>query len=149
MEMIEYYKLGWKNATNFKGRARRAEYWYFYLCNMVITFGGMFLLFFIVFLFTLISEEVGSIIGAILFGLFYLGMLASILPNLALSVRRLQDQDREWTHIFFGLIPFAGGIIHLIHMATEGTRGSNRFGPDPKTPIVLEEFGQEEKLDLI
>ena len=41
--------------------------------------------------------------------------------------------------ILLGLIPVVGGIIMLVFMCLEGTRGANRFGPDPKsseTPLV-------------
>ena len=36
--MIEYYTKPYKNYFNFKGRARRKEYWLFLLINIIIVF---------------------------------------------------------------------------------------------------------------
>ena len=88
------------------------------------------------------------VIGAIVFGaidliagtypLFYgLWALALLLPNLALTIRRLHDIDKSGWSILFGLIPFVGGIILLIWYLSKGTDGPNRFGDDPLqlTPV--------------
>jgi uncharacterized membrane protein YhaH (DUF805 family) len=51
---------------------------------------------------------------------------------MALSVRRLHDVDRTGWWYLLGLVPFLGGIVLLVWFCTDGTRGSNRFGADPK-----------------
>lgn len=58
--------------------------------------------------------------------------LITFIPNLAVSVRRLHDQDKSGWMILVGLIPLIGGIWLLILYFTEGTRGPNQYGPDPK-----------------
>jgi uncharacterized membrane protein YhaH (DUF805 family) len=58
--------------------------------------------------------------------------LATFIPNLAVTVRRLHDQDKSGWWILIALIPIIGGIWLLILYFVEGTRGPNRFGPDPK-----------------
>jgi uncharacterized membrane protein YhaH (DUF805 family) len=58
--------------------------------------------------------------------------LAIFIPNLAVAVRRLHDQDKSGWWMLIALVPFIGGIWLLILYFIEGTRGPNRFGPDPK-----------------
>lgn len=64
--------------------------------------------------------------------LLMLYALATFIPNLAVTVRRLHDQDKSGWWILIALIPLIGGIWLLILYFVEGTRGPNRFGPDPK-----------------
>jgi len=111
-----YLEVLRKYAT-FSGRARRKEYWMFVLINLVIT------------LVLASSSSVLGVIGIILYGVYVIGTLV---PNIAVTVRRLQDQDKEWPWIFVSLIPFIGGIWMLILLAKEGSNGENRFGSDPK-----------------
>ena len=64
--------------------------------------------------------------------LFILFNLAILLPNLAISVRRLHDIDRSGWWILIALIPFIGGIVLLIFDLLPGTPQENRFGPVPQ-----------------
>ena len=59
--------------------------------------------------------------------------LAVLLPSIAVAVRRLHDTDRSGWWFLIGFVPIVGGIILLVFYVLEGTRGPNRFGPDPKT----------------
>ena len=111
-----YLEVLRKYAT-FSGRARRKEYWMFVLINLVIT------------LVLASSSSILGVIGLILYGVYVIGTLV---PNIAVTVRRLQDQDKEWPWIFVSLIPFIGGIWMLVLLAKEGSQGENRFGLDPK-----------------
>jgi len=119
--MLHWYVEALKNGLNFSGRARRKEYWFFQLTFFLISIALM------------ISE---FILGwsspesyGILSGLFTLAML---IPNIAVTVRRLHDIDRSAWALLFGLIPLVGGIIMLVMLAKEGTRGGNVYGDDPK-----------------
>lgn len=58
--------------------------------------------------------------------------LAVLVPSIAVQVRRFHDQDKSGWMCLIGLIPFVGGIVVLVFMLLEGTKGPNRFGPDPK-----------------
>jgi uncharacterized membrane protein YhaH (DUF805 family) len=84
-------------------------------------------------------EEMGAAgwIPLILSVLFF---LAIFIPNLAVTIRRFHDQDKSGFFYFLYFIPFVGWIIVLIFMLLEGTRGPNRFGPDPKGPDVSRTF---------
>ena len=77
-------------------------------------------------------------IGLILLGLY--GLVAFI-PSLAVQVRRFHDQDKSGWFILLGLIPYLGGLVLLIFMCLEGTRGPNRFGADPRDPYSVDVFG--------
>lgn len=102
----------WKNYTNFSGRARRSEYWYVVLANVLVSLVCMI-------------PYVGQVIG----GLY---MIAVLVPTLALMVRRLHDLGKDWYYIFFALIPLAGQIILLVWFCTDSQAGENEFGKNPK-----------------
>ena len=113
-----------KKYAVFEGRARRKEYWMFFLFSVVI-----------VTILTVIDEfmglkfELGGENLGFLSTLYYLGIA---IPYLAVIVRRLHDTDRSGWWILISLIPLIGGIILLVFTIIEGTKGDNRFGPDPK-----------------
>jgi uncharacterized membrane protein YhaH (DUF805 family) len=69
--------------------------------------------------------------------LFFLGILV---PSIAVQVRRFHDQDKSGWWVLIGLIPILGGLAVLVFMFLEGTRGTNRFGPDPKEEATAEVF---------
>ena len=131
---MNWYVKALKQYVDFSGRARRREYWMFFLVNLVIV---------------IVLSLVDTMLGTGGFratsggGSFYaansLGLLsglyslAVLLPAIAVAVRRLHDTDRSGWWILIGLIPIIGGIILLVFYVLEGTRGPNRFGPDPKT----------------
>ncbi len=105
-----------KYAT-FKGRACRSEYWYFYLFDIIV-----FLIAGIVDL-TIFGpdvELVSSVWG-----------LATLIPIIAVGVRRLHDIDRTGWWLLLSFIPLIGWIILIVWFCTRGTAGSNRFGNDP------------------
>lgn len=102
----------WKNYTNFSGRARRSEYWYVVLANVLISL-------------VTIIPYVGQAVGA-------LYMIAILVPTLALMVRRLHDLGKDWYYIFLLLIPLVGQIIMLVWFCTDSQVGANEFGENPK-----------------
>jgi len=114
---MNYFIAVFKKYAVFSGRARRAEYWQFFLINLIISF------------------VLGFIDGAI--KTQFLGTiwsLITLLPSLAVAVRRMHDVNKSG---WFILIP----IYNLILACTEGTAGTNEYGEDPKRP-EFEEFLQ-------
>jgi len=114
-----------KRYSDFEGRARRSEYWYFTLFYTIIYL-------------VIYSGTLAGILGDIpiiggLFGLltlvFALGMLV---PSLAVAVRRLHDTGKSGWLLLIGLIPLVGGIILLVFLCTDSTPGANAYGPNPK-----------------
>lgn len=123
---MNYYFSVLKKYAVFEGRAQRAEYWYFYLFNLIIyiilsVFGGMIGIFNI----TLTGGNEINIL-AILYS------LAVLLPGLAVSVRRLHDIGKSGWMILLNLIPLIGAIWILILMIRDSVPGDNEYGPNPK-----------------
>jgi len=115
--------------AEFTGRSRRKEFWKWVLLNTLVSavlvglglWGAEERLF--------SSDEELTLYFACTLGVWW---LATFIPNLAVVVRRLHDTDRSGWNILWGLVPAIGGFIMLYFYVTEGTRGPNRFGPDPK-----------------
>jgi uncharacterized membrane protein YhaH (DUF805 family) len=119
---MEWYLKVIKNYANFQGRARRKEYWMFFLFYLVTLIIAMVL------------DKVLGLASATygvgpIYGLYALAM---ILPSLAVGVRRLHDIDKSGWWMLIALVPFIGGLVLLVFSLMEGTSGSNRFGSDPK-----------------
>lgn len=108
--------------VDFTGRARRKEYWIFYLCNLIIVYA-------LVGLSTLLGD---SSLAIIFTGISSLYSLAILLPALAVLVRRLHDIDKSWTWIFISLIPIVGIIWFIVLLATDSQANENQYGPCPK-----------------
>ncbi len=121
--MIDWYKkVVFENYANFNGRARRSEYWWFILANIIIAVIAM-----------VIDNVAGITFGKIPYGPVYvLYALAVFLPGLAVSVRRLHDVGKSGWFYFIILIPLVGAIWLLVLFFTEGNQGENQYGPDPK-----------------
>jgi len=114
--------------VDFSGRARRPEFWFFWLFYVLVIIG-------------LIIIDVmifGAESGILPFT--WLASLAFFLPSLAVAVRRLHDQDYSGWMILIYLIPLVGPIIIIVLMCLRGTPGPNRFGPEPGAPSIAETF---------
>jgi uncharacterized membrane protein YhaH (DUF805 family) len=111
-----------KQYAVFKGRARRKEYWFFILFNLIASV----VLTVIDFMTGLLDAELG--IG-LLSGLY---SLAVLIPSLAVTVRRLHDTDRSGWWLLIGLVPLLGAIMLLVFMLLDSTPGDNRYGANPK-----------------
>lgn len=139
--MIEWYKkVVFANYANFNGRARRSEYWYFTLVQF-ITFMSLIVLS------SIVGAVFGSALGGVLIGymLFALYALVTVIPTIAVVVRRLHDVGKSGWFYFIFLIPLIGGIWLLVLMCTEGDSGSNEYGPDPKNETdAINEIGKVE-----
>lgn len=112
-----------KNYANFNGRARRSEFWFFALFDLIIYLAASVINYLIAG-----SSDTTSIIGII----YLLYSLATILPSLAVSWRRLHDIGKSGAYILFILIPLVGWIFLLAWFVKDSDMGENRFGPNPK-----------------
>lgn len=137
--MIDWWKkVVLKNYANFSGRARRAEYWYFALANFLVIIP-----FYIIGIAGAASESIGlSILGFAIYGIVALGTLV---PSLAVAVRRLHDLNKSGWYYFIALIPLVGPIILLVWFFTDGDRFTNNYGDDPKNLSTTPEFDFEKK----
>ena len=128
---MEWMLMPLKRYADFSGRSRRKEYWMFVL--------GVFIA---VILLSIVEGVLGlsGMVGGVYGPLTTILLLAIIIPSIAVQVRRFHDQDKSGWFVLLALIPFVGGIAVLVFMCLEGTKGSNRFGPDPKDPAGAEVF---------
>ncbi len=99
-------KLCFNNYFHFKGRSRRSEYWWFALFIFAINLIGLIPL-------------VGGIVA-------FVGFLATIIPQIAVTTRRLHDTGRSgWWQllfvplIFVTLVLFLGSIILSLFLLSE------------------------------
>lgn len=132
MSFPDAIKSVFSQYATFSGRARRSEFWFWYLFLVIIAAVEGILLG------TVGAASIDTTTGTFGAGYYVVVSLVSIvwlallLPTLAVMVRRLHDQDKSGFFWFMTLIPLAGPIIMIVFYATAGTVGANRFGPDPK-----------------
>ena len=98
--------------AKFDGRAGREEFWWFALANIAV------------YIALLILAQISSIFIVLYFGYW----LATVVPSIAVGIRRLHDTDKTGWFLLLGFIPFIGGIILLVFFAMQGTEGPNQFG---------------------
>lgn len=122
--MLEWALMPLKRYADFSGRSRRKEYWFFILGTWIVA-----IVLGIVEGIIGMAGTVGGAYGPLTL-IFYLAILV---PSIAVAIRRVHDQDKSG---WFILIP----IYNLILMFLEGTKGPNRFGPDPKDAAATEVF---------
>jgi len=116
MSFTESISSGFRRYFDFRTRSSRSEYWWWTL-------------------FALLVSVAMSILDAVIFGgapiLDGLSSLALFIPGLAVAIRRLHDVDRSgwWFLMVFTIV---GIIFPLLYWYIKpGTRGTNRYGPDP------------------
>lgn len=112
---MNWYLEVLKKYAVFNGRARRKEYWMFFLFNLIIAF--------VLGLIEGIANINPTSDDSILASIY---QLAILIPSIAVGVRRMHDVGKSG---WFLLIP----IYNLILACTEGTKGENEYGADPKS----------------
>jgi len=116
--MLDAVRSAYGNYANFSGRATRPEFWWFWLFYMLV--------------FVVLAVVAGA--GSGIASIAYIAMagfaLASIIPGIAVAVRRLHDTGRSGWWLLLGLIPF-GGLVLLIFYLMPSTPGPNRFDAAP------------------
>ena len=112
--VLDWYLAPWKKYAVFTGRARRKEFWLFNLGNLIIAL----VLILSEGLFGIAAETDESVLGLLF-------QLASLVPTIAVGVRRMHDTDHSGWWVI-------APIANVVFMCMNGTRGANRFGADPK-----------------
>lgn len=118
--MIEAYKKFWKGYVDFKGRSTRSDYWLNVLAQCLVYLLFSFLLILIMILGGDSSTYTSNPYSfqMILVYIVVLGIgvyaLASLVPSIAIIVRRLRDSGYHWALIFLALIPYLGSFIIFI-----------------------------------
>lgn len=119
---MNWYITAVKKYATFSGRARRKEYWYFFLFNVLISLSLSF-----------VDSLTGSFDPDTGYGLLSgIYSLALFIPGIAVSVRRLHDTGRTGWWLFILLIPIIGVLVLLYFTVSDGNPGTNEYGADPK-----------------
>jgi uncharacterized membrane protein YhaH (DUF805 family) len=123
---MNYYLKVLQNYATFSGRARRSEFWYFALFNLI---------------FAILAMVLDNVLGTTFnrggfempYGYIYLlYVLATFIPALAVTVRRLHDVGKSgWMYLII-LIPIIGGIWVLVLFFRDSNTESNKWGENPK-----------------
>lgn len=156
---MEWMFMPYRRYAEFSGRSRRKEFWMFYLFTLLVSFVGYALM--------LMGGGLDAFAGAaaidgavappevgLSFGpLFWVGTVglvlfavASLIPSLAVTVRRLHDRNLSGWYllgfmvaaVILNMIPGIGPLLYLllaigwlVLLALPGTPGANKYGPDP------------------
>lgn len=119
-DIMNGYLATLKKYADFSGRARRTEYWLFFLFNFVIA---------------MVLGVLDFVLGTPgILGLIF--ALAILIPSIAVAARRLHDTDRSGWWILIAFIPIVGTIALLVFLLLDSTPGENRFGSNPKAIAV-------------
>lgn len=127
---MNWYFVVLKKYADFSGRARRKEYWMFFLVN---------LLFYVL---TIVADNALGITidkkPADFFGegpIYYVYCLAMVLPSIAVLIRRLHDIGKSGWYSLLMFIPFLGSIYLFVQTCYDSTPGDNKYGANPKEAI--------------
>ena len=125
---MNWYLTVLKKYAVFVGRARRNEYWMFFLFNFLFLIAA-----------SIIDHTLGITFDGTWYGPIYtLYALALFIPGLAVAVRRLHDVNKSGWYLLISIIPIIGPIIVLIKLCTDSTPGENQYGANPKeTPALM------------
>ena len=102
-----------KKYAQFSGRASRQEFWMFVLFHVIVA---------------AVLSIVGGVIHLPWLAIAYIAV--TLIPTLALQVRRLHDVDRSGGWWFISFVP-GGSIVLLIWACQAGSTADNRFGTSP------------------
>lgn len=114
-----------KKYVVFRGRARRREYWYFFLFNILISIALGFI--------DGVTGMLDPTTGIGTLGGIY--SLAVFLPSIAVAVRRLHDIGRTGWWLLIILIPIIGALTLLVFSLFDSQEGDNEYGENPKAVI--------------
>ena len=113
--MINAYKNFFKNYAEFTGRSTRSDYWWVWFRKLYpfYSFSGLSIstLYYLSTVMDSVSDSASEatfiVLGlvVIIYAIFY---LATLVPTLALSVRRLRDAGFHWAFIFLALLQWEG-----------------------------------------
>ncbi len=112
---MDWYIGVLKRYADFEGRARRKEYWFFTLFNIIVS---------------LVLMAIDAITGLGVLYLVY--VLAVLVPSLAVGARRLHDTGRSGWWQLIALIPAIGALVLIVFFVLDSDPGDNAHGPNPK-----------------
>lgn len=122
---MRWFLIGLKKSFDFSGRARRKEFWFFYLFS---------------FLFSIVAAILDLSFDTMYYGDYGLITIiytfAVFLPSISVSVRRFHDLGMSGWNFLISLVPIFGFIWFFITMCGNGNAGENKYGPNPKEIVI-------------
>lgn len=112
---MNWYMKVMQEYFNVQGRARRKEYWMFFLVYLLIV---------------MVAAVLGNLLNSP--AATSVVALIHVVPAITVGVRRLHDIGRSGWWLLIGMVPVIGWIIALYWAVQPGDSGSNAYGPDPK-----------------
>ena len=106
--MNEYIEM-WKHYADFSGKTTVRGYWMAFLINVIIAV-----------VLSLLMQAVNSL--AFLSTIY---SLATLIPGLAICVRRLNDAGKSWANIFWSFLPLVGAIILIVKLCAPSQNAAN------------------------
>jgi uncharacterized membrane protein YhaH (DUF805 family) len=142
---MEWMLMPYRRYADFSGRSRRMEYWMFSLFYLLvcIAFGAVMVAGLVVADFdqtAMAADRGGGVLLIVGGGGLVLFLVGSFIPCISVAVRRFHDQEQSGWMYLLSFIPYVGWIVLIVFMCIDGTRGPNRFGPDPKDPVGADVF---------
>ena len=109
-----------ENYSHYKGRARRSEFWYWQLFNLIMNI-----------IFFILAYVISTQISFVLIPIFIIISLIFLFPTFTIMIRRLHDTGRSGWFLLLLLIPIIGWIILTIWFCQDSDY-KNEYGPSPK-----------------
>lgn len=111
---MNYFMDALQRYADFTGRARRKEYWMFFLFYLIFYIGTVI---------------IDAVLGTNFFALIF--ALGLFVPSIAIAARRLHDTGRSGWWQLIALLPIIGAIVVLVFLVLDSTE-DNQYGPNPK-----------------
>lgn len=113
---MNWYLQAFREYFNFKGRSTRTAYWMFTLFNLLAIIAM-----------AVVGMQLQTAVPVTAY------VLLTVIPAMAVCIRRLHDMGNSAWWVLLGFIPYLGGIILLLLMVQPSAPGSNQWGPNPST----------------
>lgn len=130
MRFGEAVKSFWSNYATFRGRSRRSEYWWIQLFLVItnLAVAAIDLVLMNGDIDRFVANGGGGIVGLV-------WILVTIVPALAVLVRRLHDTGKSGWWALIGFVPLVGGIVLLVFTVLDSDAGENKFGVSPEVNL--------------
>ena len=126
MGFFEAVKTVFGKYATFSGRARRKEYWYWNIFVVLITY----LIYIPLSLYGSYNDD--AFATSLTLIITFIICVGTIVPSIAVSVRRLHDIGKSGWWYFISFIPGIGGIILFVFTLMDSQPGANKYGENPK-----------------
>ncbi len=119
---MHWYLEVFKRFSDYSGRSRRKEFWYFMLFHFIILFS----------LASLQENYIDSKANDVFSVLLGVYLLIVFIPFFGVIVRRLHDSGKSGWYLFIYLVPIVGPITTIVLLCFDSEYGPNKYGDNPK-----------------